>query len=65
MRDTEINTEKEREGGSGGCQTEKAARDTVKRTGLLFNYKQCMLGKSMEYHQDRRTQAARGQSGYD
>lgn len=54
-----------REKGSGGCQAEKAATDIVKRTRHLFNYRQCRLGKSMEHHQDRRTQAARGQSGYD
>lgn len=28
----------------------KAATDIVKRTRLLFNYRQCMLGKSTEYH---------------
>lgn len=64
-RVSERQSDRYRERGSGGCQAEKAVTDTVKRTGLLFNYRQCMLGKSTEHHQDRRTQAARGQSGYD
>lgn len=51
--------------GRGVCQAKKTATYTVKRTSLLFNYRQCMLGKSTEYHQDRRTETARGQSGYD
>lgn len=63
VRDSEIDTKRVK--GSGGCQAEKAATDIVKRTRLLFNYRQCMLGKSTEHHQDRGTQAARGQSGYD